>query len=143
MEGTLLHEELTGKIRQVAFEIHRYFMNGFLEKVYENALVHRLRKLGLKVQQQVPVLVKDEDGTPVGEYFADLVVEDVVIVELKSAKTLTDEHLAQLINYLKATDYDLGLLINFGSEKFQFKRVAYSECRTTIALADKSTENTT
>ena len=122
----LLHEDLTGKIRQIAFETHRYFRNGFLEKVYENALTHRLRKAGLRVEQQSPIMVRDEDGTAVGEYFADLLVEGVVIVELKAVQALTDDHLAQVINYLKATGYDLGLLVNFGSKVIQFKRVAYS-----------------
>ena len=127
MPTELLHEDLTGKIRQTAYEVHRYFGNGFLEKVYENALAHRLRKAGLNVQQQVPITVKDEDGTPVGEYCADLLVEGFLVIVLKAAKAIINEHLAQLMNYLKATGQELGLLVNFGSATFQFKRIVYSQ----------------
>ncbi len=126
MGTALLHEELTGRIRQVAFETHKYFRHGFLEKVYENALANRLRKAGIRVEQQVPITVYDEDGTAVGEYFADLLIEGAVIVELKAVKALSDEHLAQVINYLRATRHELGLLINFGAKVIQFKRVALS-----------------
>ena len=126
METELKHEELTGKIRQIAYETHRYFRNGFLEKVYENALANRLRKAGFQVGQQVPITVMDEDGTPVGEYLADLLVDGFLIIELKAAKSLNDEHLAQLINYLKATRHELGLLINFGASVMQFKRILYT-----------------
>ena len=127
METKLAHEELTGKIRQIAFETHHYFGDGFLEKLYENALAHRLRKAGLHVQQQSPIVVKDEDGTVVGEYFADLLVEGFLIIELKAAKALAGEHQAQVIHYLKATRRELGLLINFGSKRLQFKRLIYSK----------------
>ncbi len=82
--------DLCDVVRQTAFEIHAYHRNGHLEKVYENALVHRLRKRGLAVLQQHPLKVFDEDGTPLGEYFADLFVEDRLIVELKSCRTTTD-----------------------------------------------------
>jgi GxxExxY protein len=126
MGTALLHEELTGRIRQIAFETHKFFRHGFLEKVYENALANRLRKAGIRVEQQVPISVFDEDGTTVGEYFADLLIDGVVIVELKAVKTLTDDHLAQVINYLRATRHELGLLINFGAKIVQFKRVALS-----------------
>jgi len=129
----LLHEELTGLVRQVSYETHLYFGTGFLEKVYENALAQRLRKRGLEVLQQVPVVVRDEDGTEVGNYHADLLVNGVLIVELKAVKTLASEHWAQLINYLKATRYEVGLLINFGSSKFQFRRVAFTRDEETIA----------
>jgi GxxExxY protein len=126
MDTRLKHEEVTGRIRQVAFETHRYFGDGFLEKVYENALARRLRKEGFQVGQQVPVIVMDEDGTPVGEYFADLLVDSFLIVEVKSVKSIENMHLAQLIHYLKATGHELGLLINFGARILQFKRVLYS-----------------
>jgi GxxExxY protein len=126
MGTALLHEELTGRIRQIAFETHKYFRHGFLERVYENALANRLRKAGIRVEQQVPITVFDEDGTAVGEYFADLLIEGVVIVELKAVKMLADDHLAQVINYLRATRHELGLLINFGAKIIQFKRVALS-----------------
>lgn len=82
-------------VRETAFAIHKYHKHGHLEKVYENALVHRLRKLGFDVKQQHPLIVHDEDGTVVGEYFADVFVDGRLIIELKAVKTLADEHIAQ------------------------------------------------
>lgn len=118
---------LSDLVRQTAYEIHVYHRHGHLEKVYENALVHRLRKAGLKVEQQHPIKVYDEDGTVLGEYFADLFVEDTLIVELKAAKTLTDEHFAQVIGYLKSARREHALLINFGSYKFEIRKFAWSD----------------
>jgi GxxExxY protein len=114
--------DLCNTIRETAYAIHLYHGHGHLEKVYENALTHRLRKLGLDVKQQHPVKVIDEDGAVLGDFFADLLVEGVVVVELKAAKTLGDEHIAQLLGYLKSTRIEHGLLINFGSHKFQIKK---------------------
>ena len=111
------------KIRQVAYDLHVYLGVGYLEKVYENGLAHRLVKSGMSVKSQVPVQVSDEDGFVIGEYVADLVVEGIV-VELKAVSSLLPIHVAQLINYLKAMKVEHGLLINFGSEKFQCKKVA-------------------
>ena len=111
-------------IRQTAYDVHVRFMPGYLEKVYENTLSHRLSKLGLSVRQQAPIVVRDEDDFVVGEYCADLLVEDCVIVELKAVSTLVPIHEMQLINYLRATGLRHGMLITFGSEKFQcIKRV--------------------
>ncbi len=110
------------KIRQVAYDLHVYLGVGYLEKVYENGLAHRLVKSGMSVKSQVPVQVSDEDGFVIGEYVADLVVEGIV-VELKAVSSLLPIHVAQLINYLKAMKVEHGLLINFGSEKFQCKKV--------------------
>jgi GxxExxY protein len=122
MDATpLLHEELTGTVRQTAFEVHRYLGPGFLEKVYENALLNRLRKKGVRVEPQHGILVHDEDGTVIGEYGADLFVEECVVVEIKAAKSLS-AHMAQVLNYLKATRIRLGLLINFGASKLEFRR---------------------
>ena len=118
----LVHEELTGVLRQTAFETHAYFGNGFLEKVYEKALVNRLRKKGIKVAQQCALFVRDEDGTIVGEYVADLVVRDCVVVEVKAVASLVDEHIAQMLNYLKASGIRLGVLVNFGARRLQFRR---------------------
>ena len=112
-------------IRQIAYDIHCYFGVGFLEKVYENALSHRLQNAGFDVKTQVPIVVKDEDGFVVGNYEADMTVDNQIIVELKAAQTLTNAHKAQLLNYLKATGIKQGLLINFGSEKFQIKSFIY------------------
>lgn len=111
------------KIREVAYDLHVYLGSGYLEKVYENGLAHRLAKIGMAVQSQVPVRVVDEDGFVLGEYVADLVVEGIV-VELKAVSTLLPIHVAQLLNYLKAMKLEHGLLINFGSERFQCKKVA-------------------
>lgn len=117
--------KICDKIRQVAYDLHVYLGVGYLEKVYENGLAHRLTKAGMAVQSQVPIQVADEDGFVIGEYVADMVV-DGIIIELKSVSTLLPIHLAQLLNYMKAMKLEHGLLINFGSEKFQCKKVAKS-----------------
>ena len=117
--------KICDKIRQIAYDIHGYLGVGYLEKVYENVLAHRLTKAGMAVQSQVPIQVADEDGFVIGEYVADMVV-DGIIIELKSVSTLLQIHLAQLLNYMKAMKLEHGLLINFGSEKFQCKKVAKS-----------------
>ena len=119
----LLYADITEKIRQAAFEIHRYFGNGFLEKVYENTLAYKLRWEKLNVKQQEPIKVYFENNIIVGDYFAVLVVENKIIVELKTVQSLEKVHYAQLKNYLKATKFCLGLLIDFGSKELQFKRV--------------------
>ena len=106
--------------------IHRYHRHGHLEKVYENTLAHRLRKAGLQVQQQYPLKVLDEDGTSIGEYFADLIVEDTLIVELKACRTLAAEHVAQILGYLRSARQEHGLLMNFGGYKFQIRKYAMS-----------------
>jgi GxxExxY protein len=118
---------LADQIRQVAYNIHVYHGHGHLEKVYENALAHRLAKAGFNVKQQHPILVFDEDGTATGEYIADLLIDDVLIVELKTAKTLGPEHEAQIIGYLKSARVEHGLLINFGSYKFEIRKFAWND----------------
>lgn len=120
-------KKLSDQVRQVAYDIHVYHGHGHLEKVYENALVNRLRKAGLKVEQQHPIKVYDEDGTLLGDYVADLLVADELIVELKAAKALTDEHFSQIIGYLKSAKREHGLLINFGSYKFEIRKFVWSE----------------
>lgn len=112
-------------VRQVGYAVHLYLGKGFLEKVYENALKHRLELRGFDVQQQVAIRVQDEDGYEIGYYEADLVVEKKIIVELKSVRALNDAHLAQLLNYLKATKVRDGLLMNFGSERFEIRKLAF------------------
>jgi GxxExxY protein len=114
--------ELCDIVRETSYAIHVYHGHGHLEKIYENALVHRLRKAGLKVEAQASLQVFDEDGTLLGDYFADLLVEDGLLVELKACKALADEHTAQLLGYLKSARRQHGLLINFGSYKFQIKK---------------------
>ena len=110
------------QVREIAYAIHVYHGNGYLEKVYENALSHRLRKAGLHVIQQHPITISDEDDTIIGEYFADLVVNDKLIIELKACKTVNDEHRSQVLHYLKATGIQHGLLINFGSYRFEIQK---------------------
>lgn len=110
-------------VRQTAYEIHEYLRHGHLEKVYENALVHRLRKHGLIVRAQCPLVVCDEDGTVIGDYLADLLVEDCLIVEIKACKAIVDEHLAQLLGYLRSSRMEHGLLINFGARIFQIRKL--------------------
>ena len=121
--------ELCDVVRQTAYGIHVYHGNGHLEKVYENALAHRLQKAGLDVKQQHPLTVHDEDGTVIGAYFADLFIDNRLIVELKAAKALADEHVAQTLGYLKASRIEHGLLINFGSYRFEIKKYVFSNGR--------------
>jgi len=115
-------KELCDVIRETAYAIHLFHGHGHLEKVYENALVTRLRKAHVSVEQQYPLKVFDEDGTVLGEYFADLFVDGRVIVELKACRTLCPEHTAQILGYLKSSRIDDGMLINFGSYRFQIHK---------------------
>lgn len=119
--------DLCDIVRQTAYDIHVYHANGHLEKVYENALANRLRKAGFDVKQQHPLKVHDEDGTVIGEYFADLLIDGRLIVELKAAKAIADEHVAQTLGYLKAAKIEHGLLINFGSYQFQIRKFVLSQ----------------
>ncbi len=119
---TLLMEELTGKILEACFEVANELGHGFLESVYVKALIVALRQKGLSAECEVPLRVTFRDQ-PVGEFYADLVVEGQVILELKAVKALAPEHQAQVINYLKATGVEVGLLVNFGNPKIEFKRL--------------------
>ncbi len=114
---------LCDSIRQTAFDLHVYLRHGHLERVYENGLAHRLRKTGLTVKQQHPLQVCDEDGTILGDYYADLFVEGCLIIELKACKALADEHIAQALGYLRASNQRHAMLINFGAPKIQFKKL--------------------
>ncbi|MGB0767627.1 MAG: GxxExxY protein [Phycisphaeraceae bacterium] len=114
---------LTERIIGWAYEVQNELGCGFLEKVYENALVHALRKAGLKVKQQESIRVVF-DGTVVGEYVADLIVESTVLIELKAVQALTDVHKAQCLNYLKATGLTTCLLFNFAKPRVEIKRLA-------------------
>jgi len=120
---------LCDQIRETSFSLHRYLRHGHLEKVYENGLAHRLRKAGLHVKQQYPIKVFDEDRTVLGDYFADLLVEKELIVELKACNALASEHVAQLLGYLRACGIEHGLLINFGAPKLQIKKFALSDTK--------------
>ena len=118
-------KSICDRIRQVAYDLHVYLGTGYLEKCYENGLAHRLAKSGMEVSCQVPIQVADEDGFVIGEYFADMVV-DGIVVELKAVGMLLPIHVAQTINYLKAMNLEHGMLINFGSERFQCRKLARS-----------------
>src|SRR5690554_2056536 len=116
----LLQEDITNKIIKAYYNVYNTLGYGFLEKVYENAMMIELKKAGLNSRRQVPISVFYEEQL-VGSYFADILVEDSIVVELKAAENLCEEHEVQLINYLKATNLEIGLLFNFG-KKPQFKR---------------------
>jgi len=115
--------QLTEKVIQCAFTVSNTLGCGFLEKVYESALAHELRKAGLKTNQQ-HVITVHYDGVVVGEYAADLLVEGSLLVELKAVKELDDIHLAQCLNYLRATNLRLCLLMNFAKPKLEVRRIA-------------------
>ena len=118
--------QLSDTIRETSFQIHKFFRSGHLEKIYENALAHRSTKLGIQVVQQHPLDVFDEDGTMLGHLSADLFVENKLVVEIKACRGLVDEHIAQLLGYLRASRIELGLLINFGAQKLQIKKYILS-----------------
>lgn len=117
------YKEISRKIIAAAFEVYNNLGNGFLEKVYENALMIELKNNGLNCENQIPVEVIYKDNI-VGSYYADIIVENKIIIELKTCKTITDEHRAQILNYLKAVKYKVGYLLNFGNEsKLEYKRM--------------------
>lgn len=120
-------KKLCDQIRETAFAIHCYHRHGHLEKIYQNALVHRLRKQGLQVEAQKPLNVYDEDGTLLGEFFADLIVEGKLLIELKAVRDTLDEHVAQVLGYLRSSRIEDALLINFGAPKLQIKKYVLSD----------------
>jgi GxxExxY protein len=120
----LVEKELTEKIIGACFEVANELGSGFLECVYRKALLLTLEEVGLKAKVQVPLTVSYR-GHPVGSFFADLVVEDRVVLEIKSKQHLIPEFEAQLINYLKASGIKVGLLINFGRNRVQWKRLVF------------------
>ena len=109
-------------IREHSFAVHRYFGPGFRERVYERSLIRRLRGVGLDVVVHPDVMVYDEDGSELIEETLDLVIESVVILELKAKRVVEDRDVAQLLGYLRATAFRHGLLINFGASKFSIKK---------------------
>ena len=120
----LKYENLTGRIIKAFYDVYNELGYGFLEKVYENAVAFELSSAGLRVGQQRPVAVYYL-GREVGCYFADVIVERLVIIEVKSAEALCEAHEAQLLNYLKATEIEVGLLLNFGP-KPAFRRKIFT-----------------
>ena len=119
---SFLYGDITEKILEAAFEVSKELGSGFLESVYKNSMVIALRVKGLKVETEKPISVMFR-GQQVGQFYADLFVEGKVIVELKAVSALAPEHSAQTINYLKATGIGVGLLINFGHPRIEYKRL--------------------
>lgn len=117
----MLYEDLTGEILEACFEVSKELGIGFVESVYEKALMVALKQKGLKVENQVSLKVKFR-SVIVGEFYADLLVEDKIIIELKAVNSLINEHFAQLLNYLKATEKEVGLIVNFGNPKLEYRR---------------------
>ncbi len=123
------HEELTAAILKCCFEVSNELGSGFLESVYEKALIVALAQTGLSVQSQVPLKVTFR-GVIVGDFFADLIIEKKILIEIKSVSRLTPDHKAQVINYLNATGFEVGLLVNFGTsgvEYFRFRPTDHPE----------------
>ena len=118
----LLYADITEKILEAAFEVSKELGSGFLESVYKNALVIALRAKGMIVENEKPISVMFR-GQSIGQFYADLFVDNKVIVELKAVSALAPEHSAQTINYLKATGIEVGMLINFGRPKIEYKRL--------------------
>ena len=127
MEDTYKHTDLTNLIIKAFYAVYNNLGYGFLEKVYLNSLAIEMRRLGLKVVEQAPISIYYQCQV-VGDYYADLLVNNLVIAEIKAAVALVEEHEAQLLNYLKATAYEVGLLLNFGPEP-QVKRKAFENTR--------------
>jgi GxxExxY protein len=123
----MIHEEITEKIIKAFFTVYNTLGFGFLEKVYENSMLIELQKCGFTTQNQQKLKAYYLDSI-VGEYYADIVVEEKVIIEIKVCEKLSDSHEAQLLNYLKATKIEVGLLLNFGS-KAEIKRKIFSNDR--------------
>ena len=115
------HHDITQKIIGAAFKVYNTMGFGYLESVYEKCLMIELRKIGLKAENQKPITVHFEDEV-VGEFIADVVVENEIIIEMKSVRRVTTAHEAQLVNYLTATKKDVGLLLNFSQQKVEVKR---------------------
>jgi GxxExxY protein len=119
----LLHKEITEKIIKCYYKVYNTLGYGFLEKIYENAFALELQQNGLDVKCQFPIKVYYENKI-VGEYYADIIVNNLIIIELKASTCLLEEHECQLINYLRATEIELGLLLNFGKEA-EYKRKVF------------------
>jgi GxxExxY protein len=120
----IILKDLSYQIVAAAFEVHNTLGHGFLEKVYEKAFLKELELRGIKAESQKEIAVRYK-GETIGFYYADVLVEDSVVVELKALDRLTFQHQAQVINYLKGTGKKLGLLINFGGQKVEYKRVVF------------------
>ena len=125
--SNLLHKDLSDKILKCFFNVYNKLGYGFLEKVYENSMMLELKKNGIFAQKQRPIKVLYDESV-VGEYFADIIVENTIIIELKAVEFLVEEHELQLLNYLKATNIEVGLLLNFGKRP-DFRRKIFTNDR--------------
>ncbi len=121
-EKDILYKEISYKIIGLAMEVHSKLGWGFLEKVYENAMMLLFRRDGIEAKQQAPIKVYFE-GQVVGEYFADILIEDKIILEIKALDKIIDAHIAQTLNYLKATGLQLAITLNFGKKRLEYERV--------------------
>jgi len=136
MDGSLLHRDLTDTIIRVFYDVYNELGFGFLESIYEEAIVVALREAGLRVEQQVPIPVWFR-GRSLGTFEADLLVNGFVIIELKAVKQLVEAHTAQLMHYLRATEIEVGLVMNFG-HKPEFKRRVFENSRKGLKVAKVS-----
>jgi len=121
-ETQLKLNELSEKVIGLSFKVHNRLGRGFVEKVYENALTHELAKESLHVKQQMPIIVR-YDSIIIGEFFADIVIENVIVLEIKAVSEISKVHEAQCFNYLRASDLRLGLVLNFGASSVQVRRI--------------------
>ncbi len=121
-KSEILYKDLSFKVVGLAMQVHNTLGFGFLEKIYENSLMVLLKREGIKAKQQAPITVYFE-GENVGEYFADILIEDKIILELKSADNIVNAHRAQTLNYLKATGLNLAIILNFGKERLEYERL--------------------
>ncbi|HEX8735093.1 MAG TPA: GxxExxY protein [Pyrinomonadaceae bacterium] len=135
----MLYEDITKKILEACFEVSNELGIGYLESVYEKALLIALHQKGLKAENQIPLQVKFR-GEIIGEFFVDILVEDKILIELKVANALTKEFYAQTINYLKTTGIEVGLLINFGNARLEYRRFNNKFIETTNSLKDFFTQ---
>lgn len=119
--------QVCDEVRECSFALHKFLRHGHKEKIYENGLAGRLRRKGVEVQQQPSLSVYDEDGTLLGDLDVDLLVVGELVIELKAVKTILNEHVAQLLGYLRASRKEHGLLINFGAPVLQIKKYALSK----------------
>lgn len=117
---------LCDQVREAAFALHRHLRHGHLERVYETGLIHRLHLAGVEAVAQFPLQVRDTDGHVLGDYFADILVDRKLIVEIKAARCLADEHFAQVLGYLRGSGFEHALLINFGSPRLEIRKLILS-----------------
>ena len=129
----MLHGQTTEKIIRAFYNVYNDLGYGFLEKVYENALAYELGKMNFGVARQKPIKVY-YDNALVGEYFADIIVDDLVIIELKAVESLHESHSNQLINYLKATEMEVGLLLNFGVEPQLVRKILTNDRKKSVKI---------